>query len=452
VFRLLLTSLLLGTQLVLGGSTEALSGRVVDARSFRPIGDAIVTSGNLAVRTNADGVFTVRGVADQLGVRAYGYMRTSIPVDELRRQEGQIALLPFRPKALYLTSVGWQDRPLREAALAIAERTEVNALVIDVKGDHGLVAFPSGVRLAIAAGAERSARIGNLEALTQALHARGIYTIARIVVFKDNVLAPARPDLAIRARDGRLWRDREGLAWTDPFLREVWEYNVDLAVAAARGGFDEIQFDYVRFPDARGLVFSQSSTERNRIAAISGFLELAREQLARYNVFLSADIFGYVCWNLDDTGIGQTLEGMLPYVDYLSPMLYPSTFQFGIPGYRDPVAHPHEVIYQSLEHALERTRVPPVRFRPWLQAFKDYAFDRRDFGSGEIRTQISAAQKAGTNGWMLWNPRNVYSSGGLGPKSAPKGVLGRADGTPGSASSARTSAPLVHDLWRAPPQ
>ncbi len=416
MYRLFFATILLSAQLLVGGSSSAVTGQVVDARTLLPIGDAIVTLGDQVARAGQDGTFAIRGSGPQLGIRAYGYERVSVAVQGPELAHGQIALRSLRPKALYLTSLGIASRVLREAVLEIVDHTEINALVIDVKGDRGFVAFPSTTSLAIVIGAERSPTIASLRELTDSLHAKGIYCIARIVVFKDDVLARARPDLAVKTQSGYLWLDREHLAWTDPFLREVWEYNVSLAVEAARGGFDEIQFDYVRFPDAPGLLFSHGSDAEHRVASISGFLELAQQRLAPYNVFLAADIFGYVCWNLDDTGIGQTLAGMLPHVDYLSPMLYPSGFQFGIPGYRDPVAHPSEVVLQSLRRALERTRASPARFRPWLQAFHDYAFDRRAFEGPEIRAQISAAEQGGSNGWMLWNPRNVYSSAGLEPK------------------------------------
>jgi hypothetical protein len=232
-------------------------------------------------------------------------------------------------------------------------------------------------------------------------------------VFKDLPLALARPDLAVKTRAGAVWRDRENLAWTDPFRREVWEYDIDIAVEAARNGFDEIQFDYVRFPDAPDLVYSQPNTQQSRISAIGGFLAEARRRLGPYNVFLSADVFGYVCWNSNDTMIGQRLEDLVPLLDYVSPMLYPSSFQFGIPGYRFSVAYPYEIVSLSLERARQRTGLPPTRFRPWLQAFRDYAFDRRAFGGSEIRAQIAAAERFGSDGWMLWNPRNEYSGEGL---------------------------------------
>ena len=155
------------------------------------------------------------------------------------------------------------------------------------------------------------------------------------------------------------------------------------------------------------------NTEENRVKAISGFLMEAKKRLKPYNVFLSADIFGYVCWNLNDTLIGQKLEELIVHLDYLSPMLYPSGFQYGIPGYRVPVANPYEIVYLSLKRAQERSHLSSVRFRPWLQAFRDYAFDRRFFNGIEIRSQIKAADQFGSHGWMLWNPCNVYSRYGL---------------------------------------
>jgi hypothetical protein len=215
--------------------------------------------------------------------------------------------------------------------------------------------------------------------------------------------------LAVKTHSGEIWRDREELAWVEPFQKEVWDYNIDIAVEAAQHGFDEIQFDYVRFPDAIGLRFSMPNTEENRVKAITGFLTEARKRLVPYNLFLAADIFGYVCWNFNDTTIGQRLEDLAPLVDYLSPMLYPSGFQYGIPGYRIPVAHPREIVYLSLKRAKERTHLLSIRFRPWLQAFRDYAFDGRYFTGVEVREQINAAEEFGSDGWMLWNPSNVYS-------------------------------------------
>jgi hypothetical protein len=414
--RMGLLALPLVVQLLAGSSSDALQGRVVDAVTHQGLADAIVTVGDTVVTSDAQGRFMIGGRGTSVGVRAYGHGRAFVPRAAFDYPGVNVALTPIQPKALYLSSLGVADRSLRGAALRIAQASEINALVVDLKSDRGQVGFRTNVPLAQAIGAERAPVIGDLKALTDSLHQQGLYSIARIVVFKDDALALARPALAVRTVGGAIWHDRDGIAWTDPSLPEVWNYNIDLAVEAARSGFDEIQFDYVRFPDAKGLALPSSRTQATRVAAISGFLALARRRLAPYNVFIAADAFGYVCWNLDDTGVGQTLTTLLPWVDYLSPMLYPSSFQFGIPGVRDPVAHTYDVVYRSLEEALGRTRVPAVRLRPWLQAFSDYAFGHGAFSGAQIRAQISAAEHAGTDGWMLWNPRNVYSLQGLAPK------------------------------------
>ena len=267
-------------------------------------------------------------------------------------------------------------------------------------------------------GAQKLIIIKDMKGMVQSLKENGIYTIARIVTFKDPLLSLKRPDWAVKNSAGEIWYDREKLTWVDPFVKEAWDYYIQVAIEAAQCGFDEIQFDYVRFPDSMKVRFSQPNTAENRVRAITGFLMEAKNRLAPYNVFLAADIFGYVHWNYNDTDIGQKLENLSPHLDYLSPMLYPSGFQFGIPGYRNPVAHPHEIVYLTLKKAQERTQLPSVRFRPWLQAFRDYAFDRRHFTAKEINQQITAVEKFGSNGWMLWNPRNVYNGEGLKKKEA----------------------------------
>jgi len=382
---------------------------VLDATTGAPLPGAIVTVGDREMRTDASGSFRLQDTSPGLvRIRAAGYLRAEAAMSTLRRGPADIRLRPFRPKALYLTVYGIGDRGLRTDALNLIDTTELNALVIDLKGDRGIVPYRSALPLAAQIGAQRVITIPDPHGLVTSLRVRGVYTIARIVVFKDDPLASARPELALHRSNGTLYRDREGLAWTAPGNREVWNYNIGLAIEAASAGFDEIQFDYVRLPDATGLAAAVPWTGKTRTAAIDGFLTEARRRLTPYNVFLAADIFGYVCWNTNDTGIGQQLERLAGTVDYISPMLYPSGFQFGIPGYRNPVAHPYEIVHLSLEQARDRTGLSPVRFRPWLQAFRDYAFGGGAFTSGEIGAQIAAAEDFGADGWMLWNPRNRY--------------------------------------------
>jgi hypothetical protein len=388
----------------------ALDGKVVDAATGAAVQDASVVFAGREIRTDKSGGFHLEGAGDRLFARAPGYRATAPNVAELSRSAGVVKLAPFAPRALYLTVYGVGSKTLRNGALALVRNGSANALVIDLKGDRGIVPYPSAVPLTASPGARRVTTIPDLAALAKSLHASGVYLIARIVVFKDDPLATARPDLAVKRANGRLFRDREKLAWTDPFQPAVQAYNIDLAVEAAAAGFDEIQFDYLRFPDSSArLRLAKPSNIKTRTQAIAGFLAEARRRLRPYNVYLAADVFGYVCWNRDDTGIGQQLEEIMPNVDYLSPMLYPSGFKFGIPGVKNPVANSYSIVRESLSQAQTRLKVSPKRFRPWLQAFRDYAFDRRQFAAKEVADQVRAAADFGSDGWMLWNARNSYS-------------------------------------------
>jgi hypothetical protein len=410
----ILQCIMLAVLSIPGYASVFISGKVIDYLTRKPIQGAIITANNEVVQTDGDGMFVIRNTAKKIGIRAHGYARGEqvIPFPT-GRTPLKIYLQPFTPKALYLTFYGIGDRSLRESALKLINETELNALVIDIKGDRGMITYKSSIPFASEIGAQKLIIIKDIRRLLQSMREKGIYTIARIVVFKDNTLGSARPDLTVRTQDGRIWHDGEDLIWVDPSRKEVWDYNINIAVEAAQIGFDEIQFDYVRFPDKKGLKFAVPNTEENRVEYISGFLMEAKKKLMPYNVFIAADVFGYASWNLNDTLIGQKLENLLPCVDYISLMLYPSGFQFGIPGYRNPVAYPYQIVALSLKRAQERTNISPVRFRPWLQAFRDYAFDRRYFNGTEIRNQIKAADEFGSNGWMLWNPRNVYQPDGL---------------------------------------
>jgi hypothetical protein len=410
LIRIALLALVLPTSAWSGGLCGV---RVVDQSTGQTIEDATVVLNGRILAADDQGIFPLGASAGggTLGVKAPGYHRSGQPLaDPLPEGIIDIGLAPFSPKALYLSFYGVGSKALRDPALKMIEETELNALVIDVKGDRGMIPYRSGVPLAAEVGGQRIITVRDIDGLLGAFKDRGIYTIARIVVFKDDLLAAGRPELAVKTPAEGVWRDRERLAWVDPFRREVWDYNIQIAEEAARLGFDEIQFDYVRFPDSRSPRFSQPNTEEGRVQAITGFLQEARARLAPYNVFVAADVFGYVCWNLNDTDIGQKLYPIASAVDYLSPMLYPSGFQFGIPGYRNPVQNPYEIIYLSLKKAQERAKIPPLRFRPWLQAFKDYAFDRRHFNGKGLRDQISACETFGSQGWMLWNPVNQYTA------------------------------------------
>lgn len=390
-------------------------GTVIDGATSKPLAGVTVTVGDKVVLTDEDGHFKVAGGSEPLKVRLTGYRRETIAAADAS-QNPQIKLVPLLPKALYLTVYGIGAPFLLDPALDVIEKSKLNALVIDLKGDRGLIPYPSALPLADKIGAQKLRTIPDLKALVSGLKAKNLYLIARIVTFKDNLLATAHPEWAVHGPGGSLWKDREGLSWIDPFRKAAWDYPLGVAEEAAAAGFDEIQFDYIRFPDAvGGVTFSEASTEASRVATITGFLQEAKRRLAPYNVFLAMDNFGYVCWNENDTGIGQRIEDIAAVVDVISPMLYPSGFQFGIPGYRNPVQNSYEIVYKSLEECKRRTAKLPARYRPWLQAFTDYAFGGKLFGAEEIGKQTKASRDASTDGWMLWNPRNVYTTTDIKP-------------------------------------
>ncbi len=396
---------LLALSITLGWSSMT-TGVVYDKISSKPIFNAIVISNNKEYRTDLNGSFCVPS-SSIIGVRAVGYDR------KFYTTGGKMYLNRFIPKALYLSSFGANSSKLMGNAKRLICNTEINALVIDIKMDRGQVAFKTANPIANKIGAQDLILFKDLKKFVADLKKEGIYTIGRIVVFKDTPLITAYPQWGVKKADGTLFKDKEGLYWIDASRTDAHKYVLDIAAETAAAGFDEIQFDYVRFPDRKGIKFSVENTQANRVKAISGFLEAARTRLTPYNIFISADIFGYVSWHNADIEIGQRVDALAPYVDYLSPMLYPSGFNAGIPGYPNPVKANYEIVKHSLDKALLKSGNTALNYRPWLQAFRDYAFDRRIYGAKEIRDQIRASEDFGSCGWILWNPRNVYTGAGL---------------------------------------
>src|SRR5262249_8772562 len=300
-------------------------GRVLGAASRRALVWASVWSGANDTLTDGDGRFsldTPAGSPLALLVKRPGYERKRV---SLVGAETTVQLRPQTIKAAYLTYYGVGERRIRERVLDLVARTELNAVVIDVKGDRGLIPYRTEGPAALEAGAQGPVIIKDFDALLASLKAQGIYTIARIVVFKDNVLANHRRDLAIiDTRTGRPWIDNEKLAWVDPFREEVWNYAIATAKEAAAKGFDEIQFDYVRFPtDGRlsAARYSRPNNPASRLPTIAAFLAKARRELGPTGVYIAADLFGYTAFNTNDTDIGQRIEELAPHLDYICPMV-----------------------------------------------------------------------------------------------------------------------------------
>jgi LysM repeat protein len=320
-------------------------------------------------------------------------------------------------RAMYVSYFAIGHPQFRQRMFDLLDTTEFNAVVIDAKGDHGWLSYPTHIALAHEIGAARPTAKDFDNVLAQ-LKKRGVYTIARIVTFKDSPLAKSHPELAVKTQSGEIWQDQEGLSWSDPFLKPAWDYNLQVAIETAQMGFDEIQFDYIRFPtsSAAGAPhFSQDATAQTRIAAITGFLSTAHGQLKPFGVKIAADTFGYTCWRKDDTIIGQDIDRMGHYLDVLCPMLYPSTFGSGIPGYKNAIAHPYEIVYYSALRAVNRLKLLGCSVRPWIQDFPDYRFDKRVYGRQEIQAQIKGCFDSGSSGFMVWDPHAHYTDGAYAP-------------------------------------
>ena len=320
-------------------------------------------------------------------------------------------------RALYLSYFAIGHVEINQHILDLLHRTELNTVVIDIKGDHGLISYPTGNLTAREIGADRSTARNFSEIIDQ-FRSLGVYLIGRIVVFKDDPLAKAYPELAIKTTGGGLWQDHEQSAWSDPFLKPVWDYNIQLAIEATHLGFHEVHFDYLRFPFASQAgepYFSQDISKETRVAALTGFLSVARGQLQPLGVKLGAKTFGYTCWRKDDSLIGQDIDRLAQYLDVLSPMLAPSTFGSGIPGYKMAIAHPYEVVHESAKRAVARVAPFNCAVRPWIQDFPDYRFDKRTYGKDEIQAQIKGCFDAGSEGYLVWSPRVEYTSDAYAP-------------------------------------
>ncbi len=317
-------------------------------------------------------------------------------------------------RGIYLTAYTAGKTDAFRNLVELVDSTALNAMVINIKDEQGRATYDTQVQAFQDAGAV-SVQIHDIEGLLRIAKAYNIYTIGRLVTFEDSTLPRYNPDLAVKRPDGSLWRDQAGNAWSDAFRSEVWDYNLALAEEAAQLGFNEIQFDYVRFPtdgDTRNTIFSQPNGPNNfnRVRAITEFLNLARERLSPYGTLISADVFGIILSTKVDTSLGQVLEDITPAVDYLSPMIYPSHYGPGHFGLSSPDAAPYLTIRGALTDALERLGSSAKdKMRPWLQDFSLY----NHYGPEQVLDQIRATHELGIKGWLLWNPANVYTVAAL---------------------------------------
>jgi hypothetical protein len=312
-------------------------------------------------------------------------------------------------RGLYVNRFAAQSRKRMQHMIGIADSTEINALVIDVKDEFGLN-IPSNDPM-LQKNAGRSGVIPNVKAMNDTLRAHGILPIARIVVFKDSVAARANPDHVIRKPDGSPWRDKQGLTWVNPYDETIWEYNFRVAEEAVRLGFGEIQFDYIRFPEPYKSLPPQvfpNQKGRTKPDVLAEFLKAAKQRLDKAGVRTTADIFGLVTTVRGALEVGQEWEKISPVVDVVLPMTYPSHYPRGAFGVARPNAEPYKIQYTAIKAARDRDAklgVKGERIRPWIQAF---SLGQPKYGAAEIEAQKKGIYDAGYQGWVLWHPGSFY--------------------------------------------
>jgi hypothetical protein len=313
-------------------------------------------------------------------------------------------------RALYVNRFAAQSTRKMAKLIAVADSTEINAFVVDLKDELGL--NYSSAKPELARNAGEMGKIRDVKALLDTLRAHDILAIARLVVFKDSVTARNNPEWTIRKADGSGWRDHEGLPWVNPYNRDLWEYNLGVAEELVRLGFGEVQFDYIRFPEPYKSLPQQvfpGNGGQSKPDAIAEFLRTANTRLDKLGVRTTADIFGLVTTVRGPLEVGQEWEKVSPVTDVLLPMVYPSHYPPGSFGIGRPNAEPHRVIVTAISKARERDEKLGIttaeHVRPWLQAF---TLGKPRYDASHLREQKRGVYDAGYDGWVLWHPGSNY--------------------------------------------
>lgn len=323
-------------------------------------------------------------------------------------------------RGLYVSAHSVALKGRLDELIELAKKNNINAFVIDVKGDYGELTFPMSDEInKYTKSANKNPIIKEIEPVIKKLKDNGIYTIARIVSFKDTIYAKENPDKIIVYKDGgKAFTNSDGLVWVSAYDKNLWEYNVTVAKEAAKVGFNEIQFDYVRFPASNGGKLDKVLNYRNtdnmtKAEAIQKYLNYAKKELSPYNVYISADIYGQVGSSSDDMSLGQFWEAVSSEVDYVSPMMYPSHYGKGVYGLAVPDANPYKTIYHSTKDSINRNNniSSPAIIRPWIQAFTaTWVKGHINYGPNEVKEQIKAMKDLGVDEYILWSATNRYEN------------------------------------------
>jgi hypothetical protein len=427
------------------------------------------TNVGLSITLLLGGLLSVQAVAPQVGKTSYSavedirekFAESTEPeaadVPEDTREVVRHMPLPEQVKAIYMTACVVGTNDFRERLVKLIDETEVNSVIIDIKDFSGTISFDpiSAAWQPAWAAAKCGAR--DMKNFLAYLHGKGIFVIGRITVFQDPFYAPQHPELAVQRKDGTVWRDGKGLAFIDVGARPYWDHIVELSVDAYNIGFDELNFDYVRYPsdgDMQNIAFPMSMAGEyghDKQANLEAFFKYLNERLdeeirfalvrhentgrASSTPWTSADLFGMTTTNYDDLSIGQIQDRAAPYFDFIAPMVYPSHYPKTFLGLGNPNDHPYTIVHHAMKTGVTRmtasttyvngflherigTSTPAVykkpvhtadKFRTWIQDF-DYG---GDYDAADVRAQIQASYDAGVNSWMIWAPSNIYTRGAL---------------------------------------
>lgn len=344
-------------------------------------------------------------------------LETSLPPeteDAASRKE------PPKVKGIYVTGPVAGHKKMEEL-IQLVEETELNTVVIDIKNDAGEVTY----KMESSAVEEIGSAVGyirDMPGLIKRLKEKDIYVIGRVVAFKDPILAEKKPELSLKTKDGKIFRDKAGLAWVNPYETKVWDYLVEIGSQAAKIGFDEIQFDYIRFSTDSGMKnvdFGKKAEEKSKEDIITEFAQYARESLEPLGLYVSADVYGTIIHNEEDARIvGQNYKAIAEAMDFICPMVYPSHYNNGVLGVERPEAQAYEIIKAEMEESkkvlsgLDEEKQGAVRV--WIQDFSaTWIEGYTRYTKEKIREQIQAVYDSGYEEWILWNARNNYTEEAL---------------------------------------
>lgn len=337
---------------------------------------------------------------------------------ELKAEEPFVAThieTPVPLKAIYMSSWVAGTTRFRDSLIKTIDATEINTVVIDIKDYSGRISYEVHDPTLIEIGSQEK-RIPDIRGLIKMLHEKNIYVIGRIAAFQDAYMIKKFPEYAVKTNTNKekVWGDHKGIGWIDAGETKMWDYLIAIGKDAYNSGFDEINYDYIRFPSDGNMkdIYYPVSDGKIKRDVIKSFFEYLNQNIKDTGVVLSADLFGMTTTNTDDLNIGQVLENTLPYFDYVCPMVYPSHFPAAWNGYPNPATKPYEVIKYTMDKAVLRTEALGMdknKIRPWLQDFNLGAIYTADM----VRKQIQATYDAGLNSWMLWDASNTYTVSAL---------------------------------------